>query len=564
MGTPYVQFGNVKWTAGWSLDYQGGREPGVCTIRTVPHLQYLEQHGNLTIGEEGNGSLTIRDCLLLSPTFNADRTWDLPILDRRWKWAYGEIDGVYNVKRPDKTFIRERTPQELAELLLIAMGERRGNWDIGRLPNYARPEVDWTNQNPASMFDELVTSLGCTWTLDYFQDRVVVWPVGQGLDLPEAPTESRQYGISAIAKPDEIVVKGARTLFQARFECEAVGKDTDHKIKKLADVTAYNVTEHDDPGDWNNIEDEETYDDHGETKKVRDLAKEWAYRAYRVIGIAGTGGWSPQLLQFSAITPQSFFDLEFIDTRAEQEIDENDVGPDGKSTGRKVNKPAKVVARWLNTDESIETSTDGDLNDYSGHFTFEPRLGLVRFSDPIYLSKEQTASLDPTHEAAKVYIDVAFYAGSDGVFSRPTVRIPTGEQNGTGPRIIVKEDIESRVIEYFSRTTPTQTDQLPDNVAGQLQFYGEAVLAEYTQQPTHTRIYHGLLPIVPDGRTRQVTWAGGDGKGPSTQVSVNTEHNPYLPTIDDSRRKQVIEKLLEVPAWQRTPNDRRLLTAQFG
>ena len=210
MGTPFAQFGNVRLTNGWSLTYTGGPEPSVFTIRTVPHLDHLESHSSLTFGEDGVGYLSLRDCLLERPYLNDDRTWDLPILDRRWKWRFGEISGSYNVRRPDKTYKREKTPQELAALCLEAMGEQRDRWDVSRLPNFARPEILWKVDNPASMLDELVSQLGCTWTLDYFSDQVVIWPLGEGVDLPEGPTIRRSEGRDVRAIPDSIKATARR------------------------------------------------------------------------------------------------------------------------------------------------------------------------------------------------------------------------------------------------------------------------------------------------------------------------------------------------------------------
>lgn len=561
----YAKFGNIKWTAGWEMNYQLGKEPGTCVIRTVPHLEYLEPGGNLIIGQENYGELVIRDCRLETPILNEDRTWSLPILDRRWKWRYGEVHGSYNIARPDKTFIRERTPRQLAEILLTAMGERRDNWDVGRLPNFARPESRWDAANPATMFDELVTSLGCVWTLDYFRDCVVVWPIGQGVDLPEGPTIARQSGISAVTKPDLIKVIGARRLYQARFVCEAVAKDTDGKIKKLADIAGYNATGDGDPEDFINIEDEDTYDDHGEEKKVRDLAKEWVYRAYRVTGLAN-GGWSPEELKGTDREPQAFFDLEFIDTRAEQEVDENDIGPDGVVTGRKVNKPIRVMARWYDSENAV-TPPVNQIDVYRGHATFEPKLGIVRFSDPLYLYDGDNDSRN--HKAAVVYVEVAFYAGRDGLFSRPTAELQTGEKNNTGPRLIVKDDIEERVIQRYRVASLIATERVGDHASSQdiqtqLHLYARQALDDYLPLPSVSRTYYGLVPLVPDGRIRQVTWSGGGQAETKTQVSVNTEHNSYQPTIEDSRRKQAIDDLLKIPAWKRTPDERRALTAQFG
>lgn len=557
MGTPYIQFGNVRFTVGWSLDYQGGGSPSACTIRTIPHLDHLEQSGNLILGETGNGELVLRDCKLVRPFLTADRKWELTILDRRWKWAFGEIRGSYNIRRPDKSYIREKTPQQLAEILLLAMGERKGNWDISRLPNFSRPLADWNLKNPMQMFDDLVQSLGCEWTLDYFKDQVVVWPMGDGIDLPEGPTETRSLGYSASIKPDSIAVYGAPVLFQARFVCEAVAKDTDLKIKPLDQLTGYDPNDCDDPEEFKDIEG--TYNDHGEEKDIADLAHSTVYRWYRITGLAN-GGWSPEELKGTAFQPASFWDLEFIDTRAEQEVDENEVGNDGQPTSRKVNKPAQVVARWYDS-ENDETPAEGDLKTYPGHFTVEPKLGLVRFSDPLYLL-DDTAT--PTHKPAKVYVDVAFYAGRDGLHFRPFVETTTGEKGGTGSRIIVHDEIEERVIQNYSKTNLQNIISTPGDYQKQLRYYLDAALKDYDVLPSQTRTYHGLLPIVPDGRIRQVTWSGGDGKPASTKASLNTEHNSYVPTVDDTRRQQTITELLKIPAWQRTPDQRKLLTLQFG
>src|SRR5262245_5296115 len=97
MGTTFAKFGNIKYTAGWSMNYQPGLSPSVCMIRTIPHTDTLEVHSDLILGESDRGQLTIRDCLLTSPTLTEDRKWELPILDRRWKWAFGKVDGIYNI-----------------------------------------------------------------------------------------------------------------------------------------------------------------------------------------------------------------------------------------------------------------------------------------------------------------------------------------------------------------------------------------------------------------------------------------------------------------------------------
>ncbi len=583
MGIGYAQFGNIRFTDGWSLNYQSGQSPGVCTITTIPHTNDLIQNSDLILGETGNGELVIRDCLLLTATLSADRKWELPILDRRWRWEFGEIDGKYNIRRPDKTFIREKTPQELAEILLLAMGEESKNWDIGLLPNNARPQVDWDKDNPASAFDDLVTSLGCVWTLDYFSNRVVVWPVGSGVDLPEAPTIQRSLGFHAKAVPSSIKCYGGRTIYQARFRTEAVADDIDGKIRPLNKLNpenkpnGYRVVNSDDPEEFSEIDDELKYvvdaaSGGGEEKKTRDLARGSAYRNYRITGLAagslGQSDWTPEELVGTPFEPQSFFDLELIDGLAEQYVDENDIGPDGKPAHRKENKRPQVYGIWYDS-ENDRVSSESNPVRYKGGFSVDLKTGIVKFNDPVYMlykEKGQQSAAEsralkeywqtdepPNHGPAAIYIDIAFYAGRDGLFDRPLLiaDLTTDVKPPTKPRIIIRDEIERRIIQRYEQIGGRQklvsTSRLPaadsdDDVDKNLQYWIDSTLAEYQTMPSYTRHYYGLQRIVPDGRIRQVTWAAGGGDPPTTQVSMATEHNPYIPSPEDQRRKRIADQ----------------------
>jgi hypothetical protein len=565
MGQALARFRNIVWSSGWEMPVSRGVAPAVCTIRTVPHLDHLETHGDLTLIEEGNGELVIRDCLLETPHLNEDLTWSLPILDRRWRNRFGEIDGHYNIKRPDKTFIRERTPQELVALCLTAMGERQGRWDIGRLPNFARPEVEWDNDNPADALDQLCAELGCDVTLDYFQDMYVIWPVGQGVDLPDGPTASRAAGLSATAKPDEIKALSAHIMYQVRFACEAVARDVDGRIKPLAECS-YAPLDDDDPEGFSNIDDEQTYSERGERKKVRDLAREWAHHAFRIIGVVKSGqiirhssgatvetlptdGWSPEALKGSDNEPRSFADLKLLDHRAEQYIDEDDT-PGSVGAERKINKEPTVFARWY---DSENDATPQIPTQYRGGAQVDTRLGLVRTSNPLYLF-EAVSATEVKVQPAEVFVDVAFYAGHDGHLVRKVKRFETGERNNTGARILKHEDVEVREIQSYEfrgvgsssngsyQVALDQTSVEPVDWQQQLQYYIDAVLPEYDPLPSYTRHYKRLMRIVPDGRIRQVSWSGGGGDSPSTRVSLNTDHDDWTPTVEEDRRKRAADK----------------------
>ena len=109
-------------TADYTLSH--GISPGVCTVVMPVQTGFQAQGGTMRF-TFGSVSLEFRDCKIDRASFRmgADgKTWTLAILDRRWKWAWGEISGVYNTRfaNGDVDPEREKTPQELAELCLKA------------------------------------------------------------------------------------------------------------------------------------------------------------------------------------------------------------------------------------------------------------------------------------------------------------------------------------------------------------------------------------------------------------------------------------------------------------
>lgn len=537
MGQPFFSFGNIREYAGWSFTFQGGQEPSVFVVTVTPHLKYIQPNGDLIFGAEGEGSLKMKGCRIERPIFRPDRKWDIPILDRRWKWRYGEISGSYNIKRADKSFIREKTPRELAELCLLAMGENPKKARLGDLPTKPRPTVQWDRVTPATALDSLVRSLGCEWTLDPFTDTVAIWEVGRGRNLPDGPTESRSTGYVALAKPDGITVYGARTMYQDRFITRAVAMDTDHTFKQFHELKGYKIDPLDEPVDFKDIEEEYTF--RGERLKAKDLASSTAYRAYKIEGLVdgGIGKWSPKQLRGGPLAPQSFWDIELTGARAEQYIMTEEVGPDGKPTGRRIDAQPKIVGRWHDEDEDIPD--DNAIKEYKGRVSVD-RSGILKFPEPMFLPVPGPSGFI---KPAEIYVDAAYYAGRDGVFARPSERIDISK-SGAKDRIVIRDDVELRVIQFYDVLKVAQRREEPNDVPSILKEYARITAQEYEEQISLDRTYHGLLPIVPDGRISQVTWSGGDGKGPSTKVSIATRHNPYIPSVDELRRNRRVQQIV--------------------
>ena len=336
-----------------------------------------------------------------------------------------------------------------------------------------------------------------------------------------------------------------------------MGRDVDGKWKKLSELS-YRPLDHADPDEFVGLGEDATKEDGlavyvdaaGEEKKVLDLAIETCYRTYRLIGIVKTletisaahapqgDGWAPQGLKGTEVEPQEFADIKLQAKRAEQYTDLD--GPD--AIARLTDCGLQVTGRWFESDKVTTPLPRA----YVGSVSIDAEFGFLVLSEPAFLIT------DHQHRPAELFVDVAFHAGRDGLFHRKSKEINTGEHNGTGALIINRDDVQHRVIQRYGFTgaggdtggyqayltqvlVPFDAD---GDVDAQLQYWVDANLAQFEPHPNCTRTYKRLMQLAPDGRIRQVTWSGGGGAVAKTQVSVNTDHNPYVPTIEEQRRRR--------------------------
>lgn len=169
-------------------------------------------------------------------------TWSIPIYDRRWRWAFGSFSGHWNVKV--NGFIEERkkrTPKQLAELCLEAMGEIK--YDTSALLELEKlkslpyrgeifPEVHWDRIPPAQALNELVNSLGYRVCLGW-DDRVRICKYGTGELLPLGDLSAGGFESDLPEIPDSYTVVGEITQHELAWELEAVGLDIDGTWKPI-------------------------------------------------------------------------------------------------------------------------------------------------------------------------------------------------------------------------------------------------------------------------------------------------------------------------------------------
>ena len=146
-----------------------GVTPDVINVEMVPQaVNTFAASGTATFSYSGV-TVPLNECLIDQASLRLDENahiGHLRIFDRRWKWrAGGEINGIYNVKDDNNTYIAglQKTAQELAELCLLAMGE--SSYNVSALPATAYPQVKWTGAHPATELQEL-----CSHCLLYTSD----------------------------------------------------------------------------------------------------------------------------------------------------------------------------------------------------------------------------------------------------------------------------------------------------------------------------------------------------------------------------------------------------------
>lgn len=538
-GPTTATFGNTVKSRGFDFTFAPGVNPSVCALYTVPHTTSLPQVATLTLKTEGGATLTFRDCLLEDPKLSATaggRYWQLPIKDRRWKWQYGAVYGHYNKPEANGAYTREKTPRELAAILLDAMGET--GYDVGRLPNTVRPERRWDGALPASELDNLCSGLSCFVVLNPLLDRVEIWPVGQGSTLPTGGTIGKAYAPILPAMPSTIHVEAAETLFQATFKTEPVGLDTDGQWKHI------NSLSYKPPYGWSgslaisgfpDIPDSQTYFSHGRTLKIRDLAAATVFQNYRVTGVNGwVRGVVPPILAGMPMEPQSIKDLRLFPELAEEEISTADGGL----------RPldAVVYARWARFDKPTPTSPIR----YPDGFSFMGAGGdvtsqnIVSFNQPLFLWGSGNTGSQP----AEVLFECSFFAGATGVFHRRFVSTTTGAPVTTPTLNIQHPEVQARVIYRF--LDDGNQSGIEDNLVdtdSRLNYWRDAAVAEYGLQQGGTINYTGLRnDISPDGLTQQITWSGGGSRPAATTVSQAQRHNRFVQPLEEYRDRLTVKR----------------------
>src|SRR5262245_23514925 len=95
-----LRFPGIQQVIRWSFTLSHGAAPSVATVDVAPQAGAPAEVGTLQI-VFGSLRLQFPDCVVdhaLVRRSPAGMVVGLTLLDRRWKWKFGEISGRYNLR----------------------------------------------------------------------------------------------------------------------------------------------------------------------------------------------------------------------------------------------------------------------------------------------------------------------------------------------------------------------------------------------------------------------------------------------------------------------------------
>lgn len=487
-----------------------GTRPDVCTIMMGAHLVptsiaagTLSFHFGATVISLPGSTI---DFGTLRKSYKGNMV-GIRILDRRWCWqAGGEINGHWNERWPNGSLRadREKTPQQLAAMLLNQMGEN--NYDVSQLPNLTRPEVMWECSHPATELERLVRSLGCVVTLGYGNDPVTIWPLGVGPQLPNSTDiQTLSFGYDPQELPSYLKVCANRTKYQSKLLLEAVGMETaanDNKILLIDDLSYKPADGWGDPSDgFQNIDDPE----------AQRLARATVFKWFRVKAQADGSKAVPGYI--GNVEVDDMLPLR-TDLVKHWENDDDQLFRSGAYL------EGVFYRYWERPEPTINAGTEDDHARYEGGFKILTDQGIVVTSNPVVKMEAEVAEEPDLFLTTSYHVRDADHHAYDRAFKQVALS-PTP---CTGPRVYVEDAVQRMVYAEYEGTGITDTFDNDGTVIDQLDEIISAKLASFTARTMYNVTYHGLKLLRCNGGVRQVRYYG-NLQGARTDAGWNSEPN---------------------------------------
>jgi hypothetical protein len=555
----------VKTVLSGSFTLSHGISPSMATIYMAPQEGWVPKQGPLTISY-GSVHLKFEDCV--ADRLEAQRgpdgllVWVLHLLDRRWKWRKcGKISGYYNVRRGFgetaggnklSSIVEEtkKTAHELAKLCLEAMGEK--GYDVTGLPGVTWPEVAWDYTLPSEALAQLCDKYGCRIVL-HLNGRVKIEKTGEGKKLALGATGlDGGIAVDSPEVPDKLVLVTAPVRWQYDFDLEPVGLDVDGSIK-LIDELSYRPEKgwaKSDVPNFNDVADvvKPGTDNAKTTYKttVRQIAQETVFRWYRIKVKAGEDddGFKPIKL------PPNKEPIDNLDRM----LPIHDKQITTRQVGNRIEPlSAQVWGRFFPGFDSVSSQiaflpeAGADLSKvpdaiYTKGFTIDCELGIVRFSEPVFLYGESKELND--HLPAEIRLRTAVSLrdkDTRGWIRHEFEREMPGTRRNTLPQYIQQDDVFYNVIpQGEASNTEVEAEQAAKH-------YLDAIERKYQTTDPAGFSYAGFQKIEVDGAIQQVTWSLSDDGYATTRASRNREDSLAIPSYGERRMMERMRDVLAIP-----------------
>jgi hypothetical protein len=505
-----------------------GITPAMGILRIEPQDGLTLQPGTLRFTYDSK-TAALPDCKPLTPFLDEKAlprsfTWLLPVLDHRWRWAGGQITGEYNKRLPDGTVDpdteNKKTPQQLATLLLTAMGEI--GFNVGGLPNGVFPYVKWEATNPARALAALCERCACEITGGE-RASVVIWPRGVGFDLPASnDAVTPRWRMPLVDKPARLVAICGETVFQSQLVLLPIGQETDGELRDINDVSFK-------PEEWT----EESFFGFPQVQNDDEAAATfeslWRWFAVERQAHLEEGFQPPEYEATQGIEVTEAAQLKLRSTLIES-------ADDAGGTAR----PLSAWIEGLYWPYCSDAVVSSDRVKLLAPFTITSR-GTIEFPFPIIDMGEDEDTFGEVFEPL-LYLTTSYTI--DGA------RITrTRDIGGTGGDFVIRlpEVFDSiRAIydgeDHALSGTVKTTDQATLEADAYLDLWQTAFAAGVFED----REYVGILEDAQcDGRIAQVKFQAGKFTVPTTRMSTLEEFDQFSPSAIERRRNEALDQLRE-------------------
>lgn len=569
-----------------------GSSPGIATlICSESQAPLIKESGDLIFNDGVNPPLVLPQCKIVSVQAinQGGRKLSIQIADGRWRWAFGGINGRYNVRDDDGKFIAEthKPFPDLCDLLLDELGAtERLIIPTGPANFVDFPFIDWDRANPAAALEELASNYNGAVCYQPFKNRILIAELGKGEPLPTNDYIDGSVSFDFPQTPKHIRVLGAEVVAIVALALEAVGIEPGGEIVPIDDLSykPANGWGRSVPPYFDNLTVPANRNPllnwlpgmQGVNVGVltraeyNELAKRCVYRWYRIrlLGPDGKKLTVIDPIRFDPFEPKG--DVPLVDlTNINQILPQSQVYRIGEiqpgGTIQEHFAPPRVygvahrgaINQWANTNPD-------DMHDVG--FTIDSEKGLVMFDRYMYrlaptasavssligggLLNDQVSSFQ-VGPAELVLVTSCFFRERPwGQVIRYHFDHATGSKLDSPPLIRRRPQIREIIEQDYDPTTwkVLQRRTNKDDCDKESKFYATKETEAFAAVSGGQRSYTGILPIDPDGYIREVTWSVGGGRAPTTTISYNAETSPWIPTYAERKKAKKLKAFVDYMA----------------